>query len=164
MCWNAKYILLILFVTVVTYICGILLGNFRDKKGEKQKILAIVGIILCLLLLFVFKYLYFFTNTCNFTFSHVGFDYRIRSFDIILLVGISFYTFQALSYLVDVHRGEVKIETNFVRFALFVSFFPQLVAGPIERSKNLLCQINEAHSFDYDRMRKGLLYIIGAFS
>ena len=70
MCWNAKYILLILFVTVVTYICGILLGNFGDKKGEK-KILAIVGIILCLLLLFVFKYLNFFVNTCNFTFSHV---------------------------------------------------------------------------------------------
>ena len=163
MCWNAKYILLILFVTVVTYICGILLGDFRDKKGEKRKIFVIVGFVLCLLLLFVYKYLNFFGNTCNFVFSQVGFNYRIRSFDIILPVGISFYTFQALSYLVDVYRGEVKTETNFVRFALFVSFFPQLVAGPIERSKNLLCQINEEHSFDYDRMRKGLLYMIWGF-
>ena len=128
MCWNAKYILLILFVTVVTYLCGIRLGNFRDKKGEKRRIFVIVGFILCLLLLFVYKYLNFFGNTCNFVFSQVGFNYIIRSFDIILPVGISFYTFQALSYLVDVYRVEVKIETNFVRFALFVSFFPQLVA------------------------------------
>lgn len=163
MCWNAKYILLILFVTVVTYLCGIRLGNFRDKKGEKRKIFVIVGFILCLLLLFVYKYLNFFGNTCNFVFSQVGFNYIIRSFDIILPVGISFYTFQALSYLVDVYRVEVKIETNFVRFALFVSFFPQLVAGPIERSRNLICRINEEHSFDHDRIRKGLLYMIWGF-
>ena len=83
MCWNAKYILLILFVTIVTYLCGIRLGNFRDKKGEKRKIFVIVGFILCLMLLFVYKYLNFFGNTCNFVFSHVWFDYRIRSFDMI---------------------------------------------------------------------------------
>lgn len=127
MCWNAKYILLIIFVTVVTYLCGIRLGNFRDKKGEKRKIFVIVGFILCLMLLFVYKYLNFFGNTCNFVFSQVGFNYIIRSFDFILPVGISFYKFQALSYLVDVYRGEVKIETNFVRFALFVSLFLSLL-------------------------------------
>ena len=71
MCWNAKYISLIIFVTVVTYLCGIRPGNFRDKKGEKRKIFVIVGFILCLLLLFVYKYLNFFGNTCNFVFSHV---------------------------------------------------------------------------------------------
>jgi D-alanyl-lipoteichoic acid acyltransferase DltB (MBOAT superfamily) len=84
----------------------------------------------------------------------------IPAIDVILPVGISFYTFQALSYTVDVYRKEIYAERNFFKYALFVSFFPQLVAGPIERSKNLLIQINERHKFDFERIRSGLLLML----
>ena len=83
--------------------------------------------------------------------------------DILLPVGISFYTFQALGYIIDVYRGDVKAERNIIKYALFVSFFPQLVAGPIERSKNLLHQLSEKHTFSYDRMVKGLLLMLWGF-
>ena len=84
-------------------------------------------------------------------------------FDVILPVGISFYTFQALSYTMDVYRGEIYAEKNILKYALFVSFFPQLVAGPIERSKNLLIQFNEEHHFDYERVKNGLLLMLWGF-
>lgn len=80
--------------------------------------------------------------------------------DILLPVGISFYTLQALGYLIDVYRGEIYAEKNFLKYALFVSFFPQLVAGPIERSKHLLSQLHEPHSFQYDNIRKGILLVL----
>lgn len=80
--------------------------------------------------------------------------------DILLPVGISFYTLQALGYLIDVYRGDIYAEKNFFKYALFVSFFPQLVAGPIERSKHLLTQLYESHSFQYDNLRKGLLLVL----
>lgn len=83
--------------------------------------------------------------------------------DVILPVGISFYTFQALSYTMDVYRGEIYAEKNFLKYALFVSFFPQLVAGPIERSKNLLKQINKVHRFDVEKVRSGLLLMVYGF-
>ena len=85
------------------------------------------------------------------------------TFDIILPVGISFYTFQAIGYIVDVYRGEIKAERNFFKYALFVSFFPQLVAGPIERSKNLLCQIDNPQKFNFERMREGLLITLWGY-
>ncbi|GMO37837.1 MAG: MBOAT family protein [Termitinemataceae bacterium] len=84
-------------------------------------------------------------------------------FSVLLPVGISFYTFQALSYTVDVYRNEISVEKNFAKYALFVSFFPQLVAGPIERSKNLLSQISEKHYFSFDRVKSGLLLMLWGF-
>ena len=89
-----------------------------------------------------------------------GVAFKRPAFDVILPVGISFYTFQALSYTMDVYRGEVEPERNLFRYALFVSFFPQLVAGPIERSKNLLSQLYERHDFDPDRARDGMLLML----
>ena len=85
------------------------------------------------------------------------------TFDVLLPVGISFYTFQALSYTMDVYRGEIYAERNLFKYALFVSFFPQLVAGPIERSENLLVQVNQPHEFDADRARDGLLLMLWGF-
>lgn len=88
--------------------------------------------------------------------SHPGFD-------VLLPVGISFYIFQALSYVVDVYRGDVRMETNFIKYAAFVSFFPQLVAGPIERSTNLLTQFDTPHKLEYDNVRDGLLRMVWGF-
>lgn len=93
----------------------------------------------------------------------VSIELNAPAFDIMLPVGISFYTFQALSYTMDIYRGEVKAERNLFKYALFVYFFPQLVAGPIERSKNLLHQIDEKHTFDYDRIKHGLLLMLWGY-
>ena len=116
---------------------------------------------LCLILnlgiLFFFKYFGFFTQNINSLFAAAGISLTIPAFDIILPVGISFYTFQALGYSIDVYRGTINAEKNFFKYALFVSFFPQLVAGPIERSKNLLGQLDKPRPFCYENMKNGLL-------
>ena len=160
MCWSAKYALLIAFSTIVTYFCGILTEKFR-KKGAKVVVAA--SLVINLGILFFFKYF-------NFTFSilgtllsrlHIAFNAPV--IDVLLPVGISFYTFQALGYTIDVYRGQIKAERNIFRYALFVSFFPQLVAGPIERSKNLMSQLEEAKDFSFDNAREGILLMLWGF-
>jgi D-alanyl-lipoteichoic acid acyltransferase DltB (MBOAT superfamily) len=116
-----------------------------------------------LAILFFFKYFDFTVLNLNRVLSFIGVQALNPSFDVLLPVGISFYTFQALSYTMDVYRGEIYAEKNIAKYALFVSFFPQLGAGPIERSKNLLIQINERHYFDYDRIKNGLLLMVAGF-
>ncbi|MBR4720312.1 MAG: MBOAT family protein [Clostridia bacterium] len=161
MCWNPKYAVLIFISTAVTFLSGILISRFKTARAKKWAVFGSFAINLGIL--FLFKYFYFAVDNINAirTFLNLG-EYTPK-FDIILPVGISFYTFQALSYTVDVYRGEVKPEKNFLKYALFVSFFPQLVAGPIERSKNLLSQVNEEHHFDYLRVRRGLFMMLWGF-
>lgn len=113
--------------------------------------------------MFLFKYCNFFTYTFTKIFSLINITIKVPSFDFILPVGISFYTFQALSYTIDVYRGNIKFEKNLGKYALFVSFFPQLVAGPIEKSKDLLNQFNEKHIFDYNRVKNGLVLMLWGF-
>lgn len=114
-------------------------------------------------ILFVFKYYGFTINFLNKILGLVGVSLNLPLINVLLPVGISFYTFQALGYIVDVYRGEIKAERNFINYALFVSFFPQLVAGPIERSKNLLTQIDNLGHRRYENLSKGLLYILWGF-
>lgn len=155
MCWNARYIVLIAFCTVVTYLCSFFISRYEAKH---IKTFFLIICLLCnLSILFIFKYLNFALLTLNRSLSIFSIQLNLPVFDILLPVGISFYTFQALSYTIDVYRGTIKAEKNFLTYALFVSFFPQLVAGPIERSKNLLSQLNETRSFDYDRIKSGIL-------
>lgn len=116
-----------------------------------------------LAILFYFKYFYFTMDNINAVRQFLGMSVLTPRFDVILPVGISFYTFQALSYTVDVYRKELSPEKNLLKYALFVSFFPQLVAGPIERSKNLVRQIHERHKFDYNRVRGGLLVMLWGY-
>lgn len=144
MSWNPKYVVLIGFSTVATWLCGLLLE--RAERGRfmlSKKMLAALCLAANLAVLGFFKYGNFALETLD-ALAHVtgfsGGDVRTR-LPFLLPVGISFYTFQALGYIIDVYRGEVRAEKNFFRYALFVSFFPQLVAGPIERSKNLLEQM-----------------------
>lgn len=156
--WNAKYALLLFGSTLVTYTCSLVLEVLRNKKAKTGMNLALlISFLLNLSILFVFKYANFFFDNIEHISSLFGTGLHPRRFDLILPVGISFYIFQALGYTMDVYRGEIKAEKNFFKYALFVSFFPQLVAGPIERSKNLLKQFDEKHTFDVYRVRYGLL-------
>lgn len=155
--WNAKYALLLLASTAITYVSGLLLGQCRRKW-------VVAGsFILNLSILFFFKYFDFAVENFNRVMGHFGVQLITPAFDVLLPVGISFYIFQALSYTMDVYRGEIEPEKNFFKYALFVSFFPQLVAGPIERSKNLLTQIRETRRFCYEKMVEGLLLMIWGY-
>ena len=169
MCWNAQYALLILASTVFTYLSGIIIerikksGRDEAQKTRAKKWTVAACLIINLGILFVFKYFNFAMETLTDLFREVGVELNVPKFDLLLPVGISFYTFQALSYTMDVYRDEIYAEKNFFRYALFVSFFPQLVAGPIERSKNLLKQLAVTHKFSFDRFREGLLMMLWGF-
>ena len=161
MCWNPQYALLILTSTAVTFLSGMLIDRAKTSKMRKWAVAS--SFIINISILFYFKYFYFTVDNINAAFKLLNLPQITPKFDVLLPVGISFYTFQALSYTVDVYRKEVSPEKNFLKYALFVSFFPQLVAGPIERSKNLLSQVNEEHHFDYERVRKGLFTMLWGF-
>lgn len=168
MCWNAKYVLLLLFSTVVTYVSGILLEKFAKNEkntggGVKRKLCIAASFILNLFILFVFKYLDFCIDSLNQILGHLHIALNAPAYDLLLPVGISFYTFQALGYTMDVYRGEIYAEKNFFRYALFVSFFPQLVAGPIERSKNLLRQLDKPAKPCFDSLRDGFLLMLWGY-
>lgn len=160
-CWNAQYALLMATSTVITYLSGIFISRAKTDTGRKISVAA--SFVLNLAILFYFKYFYFTMDNINLVREMLGLSVLEPKFDVILPVGISFYTFQALSYTMDVYRKEISPEKNILRYALFVSFFPQLVAGPIERSKNLLTQLREEHRFDYNRARCGLLVMLWGF-
>lgn len=166
MSWNAKYALLLLTSTAITYISGLLLAAIQPK-GHRQvvgrKIVVAASFLSNLSILFFFKYFDFAIENINAVLAAFHVELLHPQFDILLPVGISFYTFQALSYTMDVYREEVAAEKNPLKYALFVSFFPQLVAGPIERSKNLLKQINEEHRFSYERMCDGLMLMVWGY-
>ena len=129
--WDAKYALLILLSTVITYLCGIFIDRIGRQERRKRLLVLTAGIVVNLAILVFYKYFYFLHDTVSALFAMFGIRIRESRLDIILPVGISFYTFQALGYTIDVYRGTVKAEKNFIQYALFVSFFPQLVAGPI---------------------------------
>lgn len=163
MCWNAKYALLLFFSTAVTYLSGILIGFFNDRPWGDRRIRRLRKLsVACsfagnLSVLFWFKYFDFAFINISAAALKFGVVLNRPDFDILLPVGISFYTFQALGYTMDVYRGVIPTEKNFLKYALFVSFFPQLVAGPIERSKNLLTQIHTPTRFCVQNARQGLL-------
>lgn len=167
MCWNAKYAILIGGSTIITYACGLLLSFFSKestKNAVRKKKFTIAGCILLNLgILAVFKYGSFAIESVNFLLKWMHVSEIHKQIDLLLPVGISFYTFQALGYIIDVYRGDVEVEKNFPRYALFVSFFPQLVAGPIERSKNLLSQlkkIQELHLWNAKRVASGAILMV----
>lgn len=158
MSWNPKYAVLIALSTMITFVSGILLE--KCKQNNQRKIVVAGSLLSNLGILAVFKYANFVLNTIASLANSVGIDFTEKRLDLLLPVGISFYTFQALSYTLDVYRGKIEAEKNIIRYALFVSFFPQLVAGPIERSGNLLKQIQEIEKtkfWNYTNVKNGLL-------
>lgn len=159
--WNAKYALLLAGSTLITFLCSLVVDRCRQrgKMGLAKAALA-ASFVLNLGILAVFKYSGFVADNINRLMGALHQDVRVSGFSVILPVGISFYIFQALGYTMDVYRGRIPATGNLLRYALFVSFFPQLVAGPIERSENLFPQFEEKHDFDTDRVRSGLLTIL----
>lgn len=155
--WNAKYVVLLFFTTIVTYAGALILEKYRRKW------ILFLTIGMNFSILFYFKYVQFAWDNVGRVCRYLNIPFESRQFDILLPVGISFFTFQAIGYTIDVYRREIYAERNLLKYGLFVSFFPQLVAGPIERSKNLLKQLDKTYSFSYDRMREGLLLMLWGF-
>ena len=162
MYWNPLLILLLLASTVIDYCCGLGMEK-RRETGQSRKALLLVSICMNLGLLFFFKYWDFFGETANQLMALIGLGWRVPALHLILPVGISFYTFQTMSYSIDVYRGEAPAERDFVSFALYVSFFPQLVAGPIENPKNLLPQLKAEHKLNGEDLRAGFRLLLCGF-
>jgi alginate O-acetyltransferase complex protein AlgI len=156
--WNWKFLALIFLSTVIDYFLGLKLSG--EESLNKRKRLLWFSIIVNLGFLGFFKYYNFFIDNFIAAFSLFGVEISTRSLDIILPVGISFYTFQTLSYTIDVYKRKLEPVKNFFAFAAFVSFFPQLVAGPIERATHLLPQFVKKRSFDYTAAVNGLRQIL----
>ncbi len=156
---NYWLILLILFTTLVSYLGARGIEKYQNKK----KLFLVLTIIACLGSLFVFKYLDFSIGLFGKFFSLVGLNLSINPLNIILPVGISFYTFQTLGYVIDVYKGKMQAERHIGYYALFVSFFPQLVAGPIEKASKLIPELKKEHHFSLDNLSYGLRYVISGF-
>lgn len=159
MSWKPSYAILIMITSLSTWGCALQI----DHHEERKKLIISLCIIINLLILFTFKYYNFAVNTITSTFSLTGFRLYIPHSDFLLPVGISFYTFQCIGYIIDVYRKDIKPERDLLTYALFVSFFPQLVAGPIERAKNLLPQFHATHIFNSDAFIDGLKMMIWGF-
>jgi len=155
------YILILLFTIILDYVAGILIEN---SQGPRRRTCLIVSLVANIGVLAIFKYFNFFNANLEGLASFLGWNYSISALSIILPIGLSFHTFQSMSYTIEVYRGTQKAERHFGLFALYVMFYPQLVAGPIERPQNLLHQFREPHAFDYKRVTDGLkLMLWGLF-
>ncbi len=158
--WDWRFLLLIAFTSLCSFYSGILIARYRGD-GRKPKLINTANIVVNLLVLGVFKYYDFFVTS----FANVFLDGKTDGLllQLILPVGISFYTFQALSYSIDVYKGKLPATKDVVQFFAFVSFFPQLVAGPIERATNLLPQFSKSRTFDYGTAVDGCRQMLWGF-
>jgi D-alanyl-lipoteichoic acid acyltransferase DltB (MBOAT superfamily) len=147
------YILILVVTIVVDYLAGLLIERTHGKQRRKY---LVTSIIVTCGVLFVFKYYNFFGTNANWVANQFNLNFAVDPLALILPIGLSFHTFQSLSYVVEVYRGNQKAERHFGIYSLYVMFYPQLVAGPIERPQNLLHQFREKHPFEYQRVADGL--------
>jgi len=161
MCWKVDYIILIIISTLIDYICSNKMAKIDLKKKRKKWLL--ISLVSNLGILFGFKYFNFFSENIQMLFNQYNIFYEMPFFNVLLPVGISFYTFQTLSYTIDVYNNKTPAQKHLGVFAVYVSFFPQLVAGPIERSNHLLPQFFKEHKFSYDRVKSGLQKMLWGF-
>jgi len=159
--WDWRFLGLIIFSTVVDYFVG--LAIVKQKNKSHKKLYLIISIVVNLGLLGFFKYYNFFIENFKYAFSFFGRDFDVNFLHIILPVGISFYTFQTMSYSLDIYRGKLSPTKDFVAFASFVCFFPQLVAGPIERATNFLPQFHKKRNFNKTKAVDGLKQMLWGF-
>ncbi len=162
MSWQADLIYLIGFTTAVSYLCALMIEKYEGER-KKQKFFMLVAVIASLAVLFFFKYFNFLAESVSDLLNLIGISAPDMTLELILPVGISFYTFQTLSYVIDVYRGSIKAESHFGYYALYVSFFPQLVAGPIERPENLLPQLKTKNPFNVNDTIVGLKFMMVGF-
>lgn len=161
MAWKPTYIILIIISTLIDYFVGIMMGSTDDIKKRRKYL--IMSLVTNLGILFLFKYFNFFSSSIQSAAHYLNIPYVFPRLNLLLPMGISFYTFQTMSYSIDVYRGVTKPEKHLGIFAVYVTFFPQLVAGPIERSENLLPQFREKHDFDYKLATDGLKLMAWGF-
>lgn len=161
MCWKAEYAALIIICTLVNFYAAIEIGRSTAKR--RKRLFLLLSLLTSLGMLFMFKYLNFMTSSLTQLLHHFNLLVQVPSLKLLLPIGISFYTFQTLSYTIDVYRGTVKPEKHLGYFALYVIFFPQLVAGPIERPGNLIPQLRERHRPSYDDISFGLKMMAWGF-
>ena len=160
--WKPAYIILIIITTLVTYYAGLGIGSIPTKS--KKKAILIISLFFNLGLLFLFKYYNFFNDSLRIVFRHYNLFYESPALNVLLPIGISFYTFKNVSYAIDVYRGNKSPEKHVGHLALYVAFFPQLLAGPIERATRFLPQLYEKFNFDGQRVTRGLkLMLWGLF-
>ncbi len=159
--WDWRFLILIFVSTLIDYTIGILIDQERFRS--KKKILLVLSLSANLGILGFFKYFNFFIDNFNQAFTLLGTSFNVSSLNLILPVGISFYTFQTMSYTIDVYNGKLKSTNNFIDFSAFVSFFPQLVAGPIERATHLLPQFQKTRKFIYQDAVYGSRQILWGF-
>lgn len=157
--WDWRFLILIAITTFCSYASGLLIQKYAGRR-TRRRIVCATNILLNLIILGIFKYLNFFGENFALLLDALGFKCDWVTLDILLPVGISFYTFQALSYTIDVYRGNIQPTRNIVAFFAFISFFPQLVAGPIERATNLLPQFLVPRKFDYAKAVDGMRQIL----
>lgn len=157
MAWNPRYALVLMFSTITTYAAA------RCMRGSRKKLVFCICIVCNLLILGALKYIDFIINNINYILRFLRIELTWPAFDIILPIGISFYMLQALGYIIDVYQEKTEPETNFAKYALFVSFFPTILSGPIERSSNLLRQIQEGTEFSYDNARDGMILMVWGY-
>ncbi len=157
-CWDWRFLFLLIFSTLLDYFTGLKISETQNL-GVK-KIWLWLSIIINLGFLGIFKYYNFFAVSFAEAFSNFGINIDPLTIKVILPVGISFYTFHGLSYVIDIYKNRIKVEKNFFEYAVFVSFFPLLVAGPIERATHLLPQIQTKRTFNYDKAIDGLRQIL----
>lgn len=156
--WDWRFLSLILFSSLIDFLIGVALSKQENKSYRKG--LLVTSICINLGLLGFFKYFNFFLDNIIDAFTLFGFSIKTRGLEIVLPVGISFYTFQTLSYTIDVYKEKLQPTKDFIAFSAFVSFFPQLVAGPIERASNLLPQFYKKRTFDYTKAVDGLRQVL----
>ena len=156
-----KYILILLVTIVIDYSAGLLMERYADQP-RKKKSFMIISIVSTLTVLIVFKYLNFLTENLDLLCASLGFQTHLMT-HILLPIGLSFHTFQSMSYVIEVYRGHQKAERHFGYYSLYVMFFPQLVTGPIERPGNLLRQLYEKKEFRYENISKGMRLILFGF-
>lgn len=156
--WDYRFLLLIFSVSLLSFVSGRCIDAYREDK-RKSKMILWANIVVNLLLLGYFKYVNFFIDSARMLLSLLHIQVDWPTLNVILPVGISFYTFQALSYTIDVYKEKVQATKDVVSYFTYIAFFPQLIAGPIERASNMLPQFSSVFKFDYDKARSGLLLI-----
>jgi D-alanyl-lipoteichoic acid acyltransferase DltB (MBOAT superfamily) len=159
--WDWRFLSLIVTSTFLDYWIGIKLQDTEDQPSRKK--LLLISVFVNLGFLAFFKYFNFFTDSFLEMALSFGWNPGWNTLNIILPVGISFYTFQSMSYTIDVYKKKIPVESNFLRFATFIAFFPQLVAGPIVRASDFLPQFQEDKKFEWDRLTIGLAQILWGF-
>lgn len=161
MAFIPAYILILFFLIIIDYFSAIFIEKY---SGNRKRIFLIISIFFTCLTLFIFKYFNFFISNIESIAIFINWNYTSRTLKLLLPVGLSFHTFQSLSYVIEVYRGKYKAERHFGIYALYVMFFPQLVAGPIERPQHLISQFYQKHYFEYERVSEGLKIIaLGLF-